>query len=274
MSVKSVVWFVAISFTVLSLASSVVAFNDPVFELNENQVLYLYSTSAQVLAGIYGLTLSGFIFFRNELSREQFEDNSLSDAVERLKKRYFYLLGVVTFCTFLTLGLSNMVIAMEGSNSDNLFFVALINISQSAYFTSLGVIVYFIFQVVEPKKIERVSQQIKDELDSTKTGVVGSLEDFLRSFNQMELMLSGYCERYNLFSSASINTKNRMPVSRSLDFLHRAAVIESGLYKRAKNLTSLRNSLVHGAEPEVSEEMVKESQDVLRLVNAALEKRP
>jgi hypothetical protein len=47
------------------------------FRLNENQILYLVSTSSQVLAGIYGLTLTGFIFFRNELSREEQEDETL-----------------------------------------------------------------------------------------------------------------------------------------------------------------------------------------------------
>ncbi|KJF96040.1 hypothetical protein [Photobacterium angustum] len=273
MGIKNVIWFVAISFSILSLGALLVAINDPIFKLNENQILYIYSTSAQVLAGIYGLTLSGFIFFRNELSREQFEDSSLSDAIKRLKKRYFHLLGVVTFCTFLTLGLSNLVIAMEGYKSNNFAFVALLNISQSAYFTSLGIIVYFIFQVIEPRKIEMMSQQIKEELDSTKSAVKGSLEDFLSSFNQMEVILSSYCDRYNLYSRASLNTQNRMSVSRALDFLLRDAVIDNDLCKRAKDLTSLRNSLIHGAELEVSEKMVKESQDVLRQLNIALKKR-
>ncbi|PSU19934.1 hypothetical protein CTM97_18525 [Photobacterium phosphoreum] len=147
---KKVVWFIVISFFALSLVSSLVGLYSPMFELNENQILYIYSTSAQVLAGIYGLTLSGFIFFRNELSREQFEDN--------------------------------------------------------------------------------------------------------------------------LFSNLDSSNKKRMPASRALDFLFRAVVIDADLYERAKNVTSLRNSFVHGAEPEVSEEMVIISKSVLKLVTDALEK--
>jgi hypothetical protein len=58
-------------------------------ELNENQILYLFSTSAQVIAAIYGLTLTGFVFFRSELNRQEFEDETLVDAVESLKRRYF-----------------------------------------------------------------------------------------------------------------------------------------------------------------------------------------
>lgn len=74
-------------FIFLGAISTVVGSQFPVLRLNENQILYLFSTSAQVLAGIYGLTLTGFIFFRNELSREEFDDDTLTDAVESLKSR-------------------------------------------------------------------------------------------------------------------------------------------------------------------------------------------
>lgn len=56
------------------------------FELNENQVLYLYSTGAQVIAGLFGLTLAGYIFFNDRLEKEVQADESLYDAVETLKR--------------------------------------------------------------------------------------------------------------------------------------------------------------------------------------------
>jgi hypothetical protein len=42
-----------------SFITSIIGLKTPLLILNENQILYLYSTSAQVLAGIYGLTLTG-----------------------------------------------------------------------------------------------------------------------------------------------------------------------------------------------------------------------
>ncbi|MEX8493217.1 hypothetical protein, partial [Sphaerotilus sp.] len=60
-------------FVMAAVFSCVMGLNTRIFYLNENQILYIYSTSAQVIAGIYGLTLTGFIFYRNELSREEFE---------------------------------------------------------------------------------------------------------------------------------------------------------------------------------------------------------
>lgn len=263
-----------LGFALLSLLSSFIGVHYPVFQMNENQILYLYSTSAQVLAGTYGLTLTGFIFFRNELSREQVEDDSLADAVERLKKRYFYLLGIVTTSTFSAVLLSNVVIAAEGGGGNHLPIALLLNITQSAYVISLMVIIYFIYEVVAPGKIERVSQQIQSELDTSEVVKTGSLEKFLSNFNKMEELLSDYSERYKLASQSGKILGRRMPTSRALDFLFRSEVIDSQLYKQSKNLLSLRNSLVHGAELKVSIQMVKTSKEVLEKVQRALKKRP
>ena len=53
----------AVVFLLLTLAAALVARSQLKISLNENQILYLFSTSAQVIAAIYGLTLTGFSFF-------------------------------------------------------------------------------------------------------------------------------------------------------------------------------------------------------------------
>ena len=55
----------------LSCASTYISLIHPIALMNENQILYIFSTSAQVVAGIFGLTISGFIFLRSELDRQQ-----------------------------------------------------------------------------------------------------------------------------------------------------------------------------------------------------------
>src|SRR3546814_11451832 len=82
-----VIGLFGIAFIILAVITSYVGTKNPILTLNENQILYLFSTSAQVLAGVYGLTLTGFIFFRNELSREELEDETLVEAVERSEER-------------------------------------------------------------------------------------------------------------------------------------------------------------------------------------------
>ncbi|MCO4882357.1 hypothetical protein VOI32_37795 [Paraburkholderia caribensis] len=61
--IKVIIFFTTL-FVVLTGSASLIGVSSPWISLNENQVLYLFSTSAQVLAGVYGLTLTAYIFFQ------------------------------------------------------------------------------------------------------------------------------------------------------------------------------------------------------------------
>lgn len=128
---KTMVWF-TVALVALSLVSSTVGLLFPWLTLNENQVLYLFSTSAQVIAAIYGLTLTGFLFFRNELTREAAEDETLAEAIEQLKSRYFVLLTFITSLVALTLILSNLAISHESSTQTGTTTV-LINVNLCSF---------------------------------------------------------------------------------------------------------------------------------------------
>lgn len=58
---------VSLLFLVVSVVSSVVGLSGSLLVMNENQILYLYSSSPQILAGVYGLTFAGFVFFEVSL---------------------------------------------------------------------------------------------------------------------------------------------------------------------------------------------------------------
>jgi len=240
--------------------------------LNENQILYLFSTSAQVLAGIYGLTLTGFVFFRNELSREESEDDTLEDAVERLKARYFQLLLFITSLVFATLLLCNLVISSEESDPRSLTTV-LLNTGQAAFVTSLLAIAYFIFDVVSPKRIEKISKTLQTKIDPGHAlPAKGNLEDFLRNYNQIEALLAQYGSVYQP-SRPSLNFDKRaarLSNARLAGVLARNERISPLLYEEVRSLITLRNSIIHGADPGVSIELVEKSTRILKQLNAEL----
>jgi len=255
----------------LSCATSVWGLISSLFRLNENQILYLFSTSAQVLAGIYGLTLTGFIFFRNELSREEQEDETLADAVESLKTRYFRLLAFITILVLATITLSNLAISIASSGYSILGAIV-INSGQSLFATSLGAIAYFIFDVISPNRIEAASRALQSEVDPTYDREnKGSLEDFLRNYNQIESLLT----EYGLFLNTEVaaypsRQPRRISNARLAETLNRNDMITKDLYNRIRNLITLRNSIIHGADPVVSRELLQLSQEVLAELRRAL----
>ena len=268
--IPAISYFAAL-FVALSLASAGVGLSALRVPLNENQVLYLFSTTGQVIAAVYGLTLTGFIFFRNELSREEFEDETLAEAVEALKARYFALLAFVTVMVILTILLSNLAIAGEaaGATFSN---AIVINTGQSAFITSLLAVAYFIFDVVSPKRIETASRRLQDEVDPSRSEQTkGSLEEFLINYNQIESLLNAtaFSNQRTAVAPDRGGTR-RVSNTRLAEMLFRNERIDKLLFHHLRELITLRNSIIHGAEPIVSQQAVLLSQEVLQRLRHAL----
>ena len=271
MSPSNVISISCFFLVLVSLLASFIGIKTPLLILNENQVLYLYSTTAQVLAGVYGLTLTGFIFFRNELSREEFEDDTLTEAVESLKSRYFKILTFVTILSIITLLLSNAMIASE-SGSNSMLITILMNVGQSFFVLNLCVIAYFIFDVISPKRIEKESKAIQHQVDPVVSKQdQGSLEIFLTNYNKLEYIIQKYGQAYqSQLEDNPAKSRRRISNVRLAEFILRAERIDYGLFEEIKNLITLRNTIIHGAEPVVSETMVKASENILKELAEAL----
>lgn len=271
MSPSKVITISILLFIVCSVISGYIGYINPIWILNENQILYLFSTSAQVLAGVYGLTLTGFIFFRNELIREESEDDSLTDAVETLTERYFKLLVFITLFSVFTLLISNFVISIESSKDSNIrtFFI---NVGQTSFVINLLVITYFIFDVIAPKRIERASKSLQETLDPVgSTEEKGSLEYFLTNFNQIEYILQKYGQAFQ-FERSTFQPKSKRRISnvKLAQIILQAERIDNALFEEIKRLITLRNSIVHGEEPIVSLKMVSASRNILVKLSTAL----
>lgn len=265
---------IAFSLGLLILISSITIFigiKNPILILNENQIFYLFSTSAQVLAGVFGLTLTGFIFFRNELSRAEFEDDTLVQAVENLKSRYFKILMFVTFLSISTLLISNLAISAESVKGQS-YITIIMNLGQSLFVINLLVIAYFIFDVVSPKRIEKESKVIQQKVDPSPVDEDrGDLEDFLANFNKLEYILQKYGQVYQSdFENKYEKTKRRLSNVRLAEFILRAEKIDKNLFEEVKSLVTLRNSIIHGADPVVSKKVVELSKEILQKLATSL----
>lgn len=260
-----------VSLGLSSFISSYMGIKTPLLFLNENQIFYLYSTSAQVLAGIYGLTLTGFIFFRNELSREEFEDDTLTEAIDNLKSRYYTILVFITIITIFTLLMSNIVISAEHGNNSKLTII-LMNITQSSFVINLLAIAYFIFDIIAPKRIAKESKNIRQAVDPLEdSSKQGSLEEFLSNYNKLEYIIQKYGQAYQSeFENNTHKSRRRISNIRLVEFILRAEKIDYQFFEEIKNLISLRNSIIHGADPIVSQNIVETSSIILKKLADAL----
>lgn len=150
----------------------------------------ILTTSAEVVAGLYGLTLTGYIFFLDRLQQKADDDELLEDIIALLKKRYHNMVLILSVtCFFVILLAFSFIIYNVESNliPDYLYriwgFEALFFV-----FVTLLFNIYFVITVVDPDKIPRASLQYKQKLSNSGTEL-GSLQEFLQDYEEIENLL-------------------------------------------------------------------------------------
>lgn len=223
--------------------------------LNENRVLYVSSTLSQVVATLFGLSITGYIFFDEKLKNDVEEDESLIDIVGDLKAKYkskILSTGTLT-CLGIFLCIVNMCLS-----ANNFITIFIFDNSLVITFFSIVKIVLFVKKIIDPQKIQKESSsgkiQLKKKLEEEmqddfweNNSSEASIENFLITYNNIESKI------LNLVSSSiRINGKyNNM--YQNLKILQSEEKIDMQFFKKINILRKYRNYLVHGQDMTMDE---------------------
>lgn len=161
-----------------------------VMPFSMDAIASILTTSAEVIAGLYGLTLTGYIFFLDRLQQKAENDEFLEDIIVLLKKRYHNMVLILSVICFVVI-VSAFSFVIYDKNCGW--------ISQEVYcfwgyetvllvLSALLFNIYFVITVVDPDKISRVSLQYKQRMSSSETEL-GSLQEFLQDYEDIEELL-------------------------------------------------------------------------------------
>jgi len=249
---------------VLSSVSVLAYYVYPIFQLNENQILYLFSAAPQVIAAIYGLIVTGYIFLRNELDRKADKDESFEEIVLLLKTEYFDSIVSISLVTLLSISLCFLVtVAETGKNSE--IVNILINLSIPTIITELILIISFVIKILNPNSLEIASNKLREITTKNNSDNKGSLEDFLKNYNHLEYILEKYGTAFSNteFQDYDSIQRKRIAKSKLVNILYNEGKIDLSLKNNLIELISFRNSLIHGTTLFVSQKDVERSEYVL-----------
>jgi hypothetical protein len=201
----------------------------------KDQILYLFSSTAQVLAGIIGLTITAYIFYYNELQRQLEQDDTKVGIIEELTKKNFHFILFLSLYGFLGLIFSFISITI---NND-----IIINISMSIIVTEIIAIFYFVIDIVNPNNIKNTSNRIlrnkENKLnDNDKPRI--SMEKFMKEFNLLEMILRNYLKEKE-------NYEKNIPLYKIANYLLIDEIINYDLKNKLLDIIKYRNALVHGS---------------------------
>ena len=227
--------------------------------LNETQLMYSSSTGAQVVAALFGLTITGYVFYDNKLESRKSND-TLFDIILPMQIGYRKKIVSIGFSSFLSILLCEINIVRSILPP---YWQITFNSSFVFVVFSTMLIIDFIFQVVDPNKIDKaISSGISRIEETTNDTSPGSFEDFLHDFNSITHAIS------QLSSKFLPGESNKYNLSNKLDLLHSAGVLDDKLYSRLNELRKYRNLVVHGKDTKVSNSFCTEANELNSIITS------
>lgn len=240
----------------------------PLMVYETDAVSSVMSTCSEVLAGLYGITLTGYIFFADRFQNTSKEDESLYDAVEALLLRYNHMAGFISLMCLACIVLAEGIVLYGGNTllSGGLYRFW-VNETLLLCFCTFDLILYFVISVLDPHKIKRISSQQKTKLSEDKTA--GDPEEFMAVWREIENNL--YALREELIAKMRFipGAKGKPQLVQTLEVLRNYGRINHGLWRKLDTLRQYHNLSLHDLNMAVSQEMCDLAKDVL----SELEKR-
>jgi uncharacterized protein YutE (UPF0331/DUF86 family) len=248
------------------VSSNIFGILHPVIFLNENQILYLFSTAAQVVGGIFGLIIAGYIFLRSEMDKQIDEDETKEVPINELKKEYFYLLVFLSINGALSILLSILCIGSEDSQKYKTQFPLLLNTTVSIIVIEVIAVFVLAILMIDPNRIETVSNKIKKSINKSRTFRKGNIQDLLVAYNRIEDLLNRYYEQFiksgaNDYYSKRFN--KYMPKNKIIEYLSRREIIDFQLEDKINRITKYRNVVVHSNNKEdIDQEIIDDCNNI------------
>ena len=240
----------------------------PLIEYAPDAVSSVMSTCSEVLAGLYGITLTGYIFFADRFKDTSEDDESLYDAVQALLVRYNHFAGFISLMCLVCIVLTEGVV-LYGTNTllPQGAYRIWVNETLLLCFCTFDLILYFVISVLDPHKVKRISSQKKAKLSDDQTS--GDPEEFMAVWGEIEQSL--YSLREDLISTMRFVPgagNNKPQLVQTLDVLRNYGRISMGLWRKLDKLRQYHNLSLHDVNMAVSQEMCDLAAEVLAELKA------
>lgn len=239
----------------------------PLITYEVDAVSSVMSTCSEVLAGLYGITLTGYIFFADRFQDTSSSDESLYDAVQALLIRYNHMAGFISVLCLLCIVMAESIV-LYSSNALLPGFLYRLWVNETLLLSvcTFEFILYFVISVLDPHKVNRISSQTREKLSEDKTQ--GDAEEFMAVWGEIEKNL--YALRDELISQMRFipGVRGKPQLVQTLETLRNYGRINHGLWRKLEKLRKYHNLSLHDINAAVSQEMCDLASEVLKELEA------
>lgn len=153
----------------------------------EDALMSIIGTCAEIIAGLYGITMAGYTFFLSRIDALTAADVTLDYVVASLKTRFKYLIWFITYNVLMTLFISILLMYCPvPTQEDHVFLYRLFcNEFVLSLGFSIGLILYYSILVIDPNCLEKEAAKLKKKL-SRSVGPDGNAAEFIAIYDRIE----------------------------------------------------------------------------------------
>lgn len=158
----------------------------------EETIKSIAGTGAEIIAGLYGLTLAGYTFFLSRIDALMASDGTLDYVVSSIKNRFKYLIWFITSNAFLSLMTSLLLLYCPApASGDHVFYYRLFCNEFIVFFGfSVVLMLYYSILVIDPNCIEKEARKLKKRISRQKLPA-GDAVEFISLYDRIE----AHCNR-------------------------------------------------------------------------------
>lgn len=149
-------------------------------------VANIAGTCAEIIAGLYGITLAGYTFFLSRMDALMASDMTLNYIVSSVKNRFKYLIWFITLNVLVMLFISVFLMYCPVPVGDTPEFWYRLFCNEFIVFLafSMVLILYYSVKVIEPNCLEKEASKLKKKISRSRE--LGSVTRFISLYDQME----------------------------------------------------------------------------------------
>lgn len=148
----------------------------------------ILSTGAEIIAGLYGITLAGYTFFLSRIDALSASDATLDYVVCSIKRRFQNLIWYITSNVLMTLFISILLMYSPIPEGEQVGFFYRLFCNEFMLFMAFStiLILYYSLLVIDPNCIEKEARKLKRKLGS-RFGPKGSAVEFISLYDRIEV---------------------------------------------------------------------------------------
>lgn len=158
----------------------------------EEELKSIVSSFAEIIAGLYGITLASYTFFLSRIDALTATDATLDYVVDSIKRRFKYLIWYITANVLLLLCVSMVLMYCSAPEGEELGFLYRLACNEFMLFAvfSVGLILYYSILVIDPNCIAKHAAKLKRKLGG-RFYKPGSVVEFIGLYSRIEEVCNG-----------------------------------------------------------------------------------